>query len=192
MELLITAGCSLLAGSYVGYAFAKKKHKETYSLDYFLSKTNRAPKQQIIQTIENASQTIDVAIFLFSDKNIAKELCQAAKRGVTVRVFTDREQLKTFDAQYKNIKEMSDHGIAVRTNTHDGTMHIKMLIADKTNVLAGSYNFTYNADRKNDELLMKITNKTFALSLSEAFENLWKDGVSYLFYQDYYDKKRIS
>ncbi|MGP4077841.1 phospholipase D-like domain-containing protein [Halobacillus sp. K22] len=184
MEILITAGCSILASSYITYKWTMKQKKETYSLAYFLSKTDRSPLKEIIETIQNARKTIDVAIFLFSNHNITAELIQASKRGVKVRVFTDREQVKLFAAQIKNIKELTDHGVAVRTNTHDGTMHIKMLIADQKHALVGSYNFTYNAERKNDEILLRVDDERMGRQLSSVFEELWQDGVNWQFYKD--------
>ena len=189
MEILITAGCSILASSYITYRWTIRQKKETYSLAYFLSKTERSPLKEIIETIQNAEKTIDVAIFLFSNQNIAAELIQASKRGVKVRVFTDREQLKSFEAQIKNIKELTDNGVAVRTNTHDGTMHIKMLISDRMHALVGSYNFTYNAERKNDEILLRVDDERMGRQLSSVFEDLWQDGVNWQFYKDQPEEK---
>ncbi|MCA1010281.1 phospholipase D-like domain-containing protein [Halobacillus halophilus] len=189
MEILITAGCSILASSYITYRWTIRQKKETYSLSYFLSKTKRSPLKEIIETIQNAEKTIDVAIFLFSNNNIAAELIQAAKRGVKVRVFTDREQLKSFGAQIKNIKELTDNGVAVRTNTHDGTMHIKMLISDHMHALVGSYNFTYNAERKNDEILLRVDDERMGQQLCSVFEDLWQDGVNWQFYKNHPEEK---
>ncbi|WP_052158693.1 phospholipase D-like domain-containing protein [Halobacillus sp. BBL2006] len=183
MDIVLTVGGSILIGSLIGYKFGAGEKPETYSIQYFLSKKS-SPQKEIIETIQNAEQTIDVAIFLFTNKNIVAELCQAAKRGVKVRVFTDRKQLETSQVQYDHMKEMAQYGIAIRTNTHDGTMHIKMLIADQKKALVGSYNFTYNAEKKNDEILVTITNEKQAVKLTNIFHDLWADGINFQYPQD--------
>ncbi|ARI78304.1 phospholipase D-like domain-containing protein [Halobacillus mangrovi] len=183
MEIALTVGGSILLGSLIGYKFGAGKKKESYSIHYFLSKKN-SPQQEIADTIQSAEHTIDVAIFLFTNKNIVAELCQAAKRGVKVRVFTDRKQTKNSQVQYDHMKEMAQYGVKIRTNTHDGTMHIKMLIADQQKALVGSYNFTNNAEKKNDEILLSINNEKQAVKLTNIFQDLWEDGINYEYPQD--------
>jgi hypothetical protein len=45
-----------------------------------------------LSLIEHAHRSIDVAMYTFTDRRIAEALRRAAKRGVLVRVYRDREQ----------------------------------------------------------------------------------------------------
>ena len=42
--------------------------------------------------LETATHTVDVAMYSFTDRELAEELARLARRGVHVRVYRDRDQ----------------------------------------------------------------------------------------------------
>lgn len=44
--------------------------------------------------IETATRSVDVAMYSFSDRELAEELTTLARKGVRVRVYRDREQFQ--------------------------------------------------------------------------------------------------
>jgi phosphatidylserine/phosphatidylglycerophosphate/cardiolipin synthase-like enzyme len=52
-------------------------------------------------------------------------------------------------------------------------MHHKVLIIDGRTVVTGSYNFTANAERRNDENVLVIHNPQIAAQFLEEFHRLY-------------------
>lgn len=130
--------------------------------------------QVIIETIQNASRSLEIAIFTFTDPDIAAALLEAKKRGVDVKIITDRSQ-SVRQSQHLLLQTLANHNIPIKTNRHPGLMHLKMLIADYELVLTGSYNFSNSARRTNDELLMRLRDRIFVADCLNAFGFMWND-----------------
>ncbi len=126
---------------------------------------------QLVQKIDSAKQTIDVAIYSFTLEEIHDALIRAKNRGVTVRVLFDFGQAKS---QYSVDEAVRDAGIHVRyLDLERGLLHDKFVVVDKTFVSTGSFNFSQNADEYNKENLVFISNSTVANEFAAEFESLW-------------------
>lgn len=128
----------------------------------------------ILDTIADASRSLEIAIFTFTDPDIAAALLEAKKRGVDVKIITDRSQSEK-STQHLLLQTLAKHHIPIKTNRHPGLMHLKMLIADYELVLTGSYNFSNSARRTNDELLMRLRDRIFVADCLNAFGFMWND-----------------
>lgn len=53
------------------------------------------PKKAIIKNINQAEAFINIAMYVFTDREIALFLIDAQKRGVKVRVYLDRSQIES-------------------------------------------------------------------------------------------------
>ena len=102
----------------------------------------------IIREIREASQGIQIAIFDFTHKEIAKEVEMAIKRGVLVQIITDRMKINSKDSQITNLQSA---GAGVKVNKQAKLEHNKFAIFDGKKVLTGSVNWTYSAFSKNSE-----------------------------------------
>lgn len=60
-----------------------------------------------------SKKSIDLAIFSFTNDQLANEIIAAHKRGVTVRIITDDESMKNIGA---DAQRCADEGILVRTD----------------------------------------------------------------------------
>ncbi|MCL2336242.1 MAG: phospholipase D family protein [Firmicutes bacterium] len=120
-----------------------------------------------------AQQTLDVAIYSLTQKDIANGILAAKKRGVQVRVITDKSQLASNKTQRQMIAKFISAGIPVKENTHSGLMHLKVSIVDDKIVTTGSFNYTVSADSRNDENLVVINNPTLALAYQAEFNRMW-------------------
>ena len=60
-----------------------------------------------------SKKSIDLAIFSFTNDQLANEIIAAHNRGVTVRIITDDEAMKGIGA---DAQRCSDEGIVVRTD----------------------------------------------------------------------------
>lgn len=191
MDVFAITGTVLIGSSiaYAVYTFLRNEENVTYNSDSdkmnvycIFSKSDQSPKQKLLQLINDSQKTLDVAIYTITEKEIISHLCYATKRGVKVRVITDREQTNKVKAQANGIQRLLNNDIPVMINNHRGIMHLKLIISDGTTVASGSYNFTNRAEKNNDEVLILINNKKMATEWSEKFEMMWKDSNNYIPY----------
>ncbi|WP_190284811.1 phospholipase D-like domain-containing protein [Bacillus sp. S3] len=147
-------------------------------LNYIFSKSGRSVKEAILKIIQETKHSLDIASFSFTEKEIVTHLGLATKRGVKVRVITDRDQSNN-KFQKDAINMLLSKGIPVKLNTFDGLMHLKLLISDRKSVVAGSYNLSKNAETKNDEVMIFINNKKIGTEWSELYEARWDDETNF-------------
>lgn len=137
-------------------------------------------EKQLVQEIESAQNTLDVAIYSFTDKEVASAIAADEKRGVKVRMISDRE-CSGESSQKACLKVVKDAGIPVKINSHSGIMHLKVSVIDDSAVATGSYNYTISAQERNDENLVVISDKTIAGEYEKEFERMWNDTADYSF-----------
>jgi len=130
--------------------------------------------EAIVKLIESSHDNIDVAIYSFTSRKIAKALIDAHRRGVKVRVIIDYGHGKS---RYCVGPLLEKAGIEVRykRGSGGGLMHHKYAVYDDKIVSTGSFNWTGNAEKRNDENLVVIRNDPeLARKYEENFEKLWK------------------
>ena len=109
------------------------------------------PQKAIIKNINQAEAFINIAMYVFTDKEIAASLKNAQNKGVKVRVYLDKSQI---DSKYSQSRFLVQKGIKVRISTNNYIMHHKFAIIDNYLLLTGSYNWTFSANKRNDENLI--------------------------------------
>lgn len=89
---------------------------------------NMANIKKMQKYISLAKKSIDLAIFSFTNDDLANEILAAHNRGVKVRIITDDEAMKGKGA---DTQRMSDAGIPCRTDDAEFYhMHNKFMIVD--------------------------------------------------------------
>ncbi|MEH7387849.1 phospholipase D-like domain-containing protein [Bacillus sp. JJ1521] len=160
-------------------------NKTVSNLRYFFSKSSSSPQKELIKVIKDACETIDVAVYYISERNIVTHLCSATNRGVKVRIITDKDD----SYQETALQQLLDAGIPVKINTYEGKMHLKNMIIDKEIITSGSYNFTYSAEKKNEEVVIISKDKKVAKEWSVKFNEMWNDTINYIPYKPKVNKK---
>ncbi|MBL7995560.1 hypothetical protein JNM05_09310 [bacterium] len=157
---------------------------------------NENLEQRVIDAVNNARKSIDLAAFELNSLNIVVALCQAKVRGVRVRIIFDDESApnnnkdlwKVARSLLQNkyqIPMLSDAGwpaVKSKKNFYKGRsafMHNKFLVtdyltADSTDdvVITGSYNFTITG-MVSMQNVIKVQNRALARAYTEEFETMW-------------------
>jgi phosphatidylserine/phosphatidylglycerophosphate/cardiolipin synthase-like enzyme len=133
------------------------------------------PQKEIIKNINQAEASINIAMYIFTDREIALPLIKAHERGVKVRLYLDKDQV---DYQYSQSRFLVQKGIKTRISSNNYIMHHKFAIIDNRLLLTGSYNWTFSANNRNDENLMVIDNPEIIARYQNQFEKLWFDKFS--------------
>jgi len=129
---------------------------------------------KVISEINRAKNRIDVAVFSFTSKPIAKALIKAHNRGVKVRVIIDRGTARARNC-VGPVLEAAGIPVRYKKGSGGGLMHHKYGVIDGKVLLTGSFNWTMSAEKRNDENLIVIKGASEVIDAYEKnFKKLWK------------------
>ncbi|HSV96036.1 MAG TPA: phospholipase D-like domain-containing protein [Spirochaetota bacterium] len=135
-------------------------------------KAESSPDAAFMRLITHATQRFYGAFYDISDEVIAAELVKAHRRGVDVRIATERD-----NAGKTALRSLAEAGIPITTDSGPGLMHHKFAVADGAFVWTGSYNLTLNDARKNDNNAIAIYSAALAQIFTAEFMEMHRDGV---------------
>ncbi|MHC2995427.1 MAG: DUF1669 domain-containing protein [Candidatus Atribacteria bacterium] len=147
------------------------------------------PQKAIIKNINQAEAFINIAMYVFTDKEIAASLINSQKRGVKVRVYLDKSQI---DSNYSQSRFLVQKGIKLRISSNNYIMHNKFAIIDNHLLLTGSYNWTFSANNRNDENLLVIDDPEIIEIFQNQFINLWTNKHSSKRTKELFDKAKVN
>lgn len=140
--------------------------------ELYFSRTGADPAPVLSEIYGKAVNQIDIAIYSLTHPVIVKAITDAKKRGIQVRVISDKIQ-SAGATQKHAINDLLLTGVPVKINTHSGLMHLKMSIVDGTILTLGSYNYSMAASNTNDEVFIVITDLNIILKCQAEFDRLW-------------------
>lgn len=127
-------------------------------------------KQRIISEIENANQSIFLAMAWFTDRDIANAIIAAKNRNITIDI------ILSSNAQNETVKQMfKDSNVSIHafeTGDERGMMHHKFCLIDNRISINGSYNYSYNASNNNVENIQVSDDPNTYSQLFAEFERL--------------------
>lgn len=149
----------------------------------------------IASTLDQANQSIEMALFVFSDQKLVNRLEPLQKQGVELRVLIEPE------FAYRSYSEgldmlgvtLADEHCKYEPGNHPwqtpvttvgvprlppgDMLHNKFGVVDRQIVITGSHNWTDAANSGNDETLLVIHNPTVAAHYDREFERLYTDAI---------------
>ncbi|MBM4125630.1 MAG: hypothetical protein FJ246_11890 [Nitrospira sp.] len=136
------------------------------------------PGDKLAALYEKARHYIYVAVYGVTYPPIVKALAAAKKRGVDVRVISDREKLQD-PKQRAALETLRLAGVPILVNRHDGLMHLKQAVIDDAINTSGSMNQTTSGHRYNDERLDVFIDPVTSAKARDKFLAMWKDASRY-------------
>lgn len=187
ISLLAFTGCSNVTAKTSTSNSNSQKIQQTQNttnseLQYYFTKANQHPDIQLIKVIDSAKNNLDIAIYSLTKQSIVDAIINAKSRGVIVRLMTDKIESKS-KSESKELILLKNANIPIKINSHSGLLHIKMTIADKNTATTGSYNYSENASKSNDEILMVINDPKVAIDFDNEFESMWGNTKDYVDYK---------
>ncbi|MGH7227584.1 MAG: phospholipase D-like domain-containing protein [Nitrospiraceae bacterium] len=176
MRLSVLCLLAILAGVCLNWsATGSSLHAATIEIYYA---PEDLPGDKLVAIYEGARRYIYISIYGITYPPVVKALVSAKKRGVDVRVITDREKLND-PKQVAALETLRLAGIPIRVNQHDGLMHLKQVVVDDEVNTSGSMNQTTSGHRYNDERLDVITDPITSAKARDKFLTMWKDPLRY-------------
>lgn len=127
-------------------------------------------KDALVDVIDSAEDSIYFLAFSFTLDDLGDALVRAQQRGVEVRGIMDDDQINNQGNEYSYLLQ---NGVQVYLDEPDSNLHDKVLIIDDATVVTGSYNFSSNAEFRNDENTLVIFDEQLASDYVEHFQLLW-------------------
>ena len=126
----------------------------------------------VIQAINESQHVLRLAGYGFTSQSIAQALISAHNRGVDIKIVLDKSNLT---AKRTEAAEVSQAGIPVRIDSRYPIMHSKYLIIDNKTVEMGSFNFTTQAGKNAENLIVLRDDPAIAAIYEQNWEGLWAE-----------------
>lgn len=126
--------------------------------------------QKILDILDKAEATIDVCVAWFTNPQLRDKLLAKSKDGVEVRVIIYKDGVNhTKGVDLSSLKHKELRG------GRSGVLHDKFCVIDNVHTINGSYNWTLNAEHKNDEdAAFHFEDYKLASSYTKRFNQMWK------------------
>ncbi|MCD6434027.1 MAG: DUF1669 domain-containing protein, partial [Candidatus Diapherotrites archaeon] len=122
--------------------------------------------------IANARDELEIATYVFSNKEIADAVIDSIERGADVKIIFDSYNAKK---DYSLDEVLMKKGAKVKFLGGSVKMHNKFIIIDQNSVITGSFNFS-NAANRNYENVVFLNCSNAAKEFKHYFYSLWQRG----------------
>jgi phosphatidylserine/phosphatidylglycerophosphate/cardiolipin synthase-like enzyme len=123
----------------------------------------------IIETIQGARQSVYFLAFSFTHEGIGNAIIDKAKAGLKVGGVFETTGSNTKYSEYGKMKAAN---MDVYTDGNPYVMHHKVIIIDERTVIFGSFNFSDNADKDNDENLLIVDDPNMAKAFKQEYDRV--------------------
>ncbi len=132
-----------------------------------------ADASQLIPLIENAGRSLRfMAVSLNHPPGLTAAVHARAKAGVDVKGIVETLGNGTETSAWS---ELACAGVTVRQDGNRGILQHQVVVIDNKTVITGSFDFTGDADRSNDDNVIIATNRAIAFSYLQEFERRWAE-----------------
>lgn len=122
------------------------------------------------EAVKEAKSDVRFMTFVFSSDSLGETVIEAIGNGINVQgVFENRNST----ASWSQLPPIHCAGGKMRQDGNSYTLHHKVVIIDDHTVVTGSFNFSGNASRSNDENLVIIKNKDIAGFYIDEWQRMW-------------------
>ena len=130
---------------------------------------------KLIDTIDAAQTSIDLAVFETNLTPVAEALIRAHERGVVVRWITDDENGRDADGEEGRgqFALLEAAGIEVRDDLRSAFMHNKFILIDGQLLWTGSMNLTTNDVFRNNNNVVVLLSPAAVAVYAREFEEMW-------------------
>lgn len=130
--------------------------------------------QSVIQFIQRSQRTLDVAMYLLTDRPVIQSLEEAKQRGVQVRVMLEEHPYGSGPGNGSINRALRSAGIATAWAPPSFQLsHDKYAVADQKQALVGTANWTFSAFTNNREFLVLDSDQQDVQALEDLFNADW-------------------
>jgi len=133
-----------------------------------------------VTRLEQAKNSVDIAMYAFTDQYIGDELKRLAERGVKIRIYRDQQQYE--EEQKHASKKHSDSttsvltglsNVQIRVKGKSELMHLKAYVIDGTVLRDGSANWSPSGEKRQDNNAHFTADPVQVKAFQHDFEEMW-------------------
>jgi len=137
-------------------------------------------RRAVMDVIWAAKRSLDVGMFVMTDREIVSSLIEAHQRGVRVRVVLDPGEEGEMPLSGGAFNRLQKKGVPVRWFVGDAKrrerLHLKAMVADGKLAVVGSANWTARGLKANHECVMVLSDLTAVHHIQRAIAHVWDRG----------------
>ena len=122
------------------------------------------------EKMDKAKKSIYFCTYSLTDPYISAALIRAKKRGIAVSGVTEKQNAAGKGAKFKELK---DAGVDIYLDDNSALMHHKFVVIDDFTIGTGSFNWTKNANEKNNENLVFMQGKEAAELFYKEYNSVY-------------------
>ena len=131
---------------------------------------NPSNEEKVVSMLRTCKKSLDISIFSLTLDTITQAILEGFQRGVKVRIIADDECSKNSGS---DIYLLASVGVPCKTDNAIYHMHNKFAVIDNSVVIMGSFNWTGQAVKYNQENIFFYEDKNIANQYTKEFEKLW-------------------
>ena len=124
----------------------------------------------ITKRVLEARESVHFMAFSFTSDVLGEAMIRKFRDGVAVLGLFEKNGS---DSRYSEYLKMKLEGLSVRLDRNRHAMHHKVIVIDRRVVITGSYNFSENARKRNDENVLILEDRDLAARYLEEFYRLY-------------------
>lgn len=129
-------------------------------------------EKRILEALDKAGATIDVCVAWFTNERLRDKLLEKQKEGIAVRVIRYHDGVNA--SKGVDLSELEHKEVR---GERGGLLHDKFCVIDNVHTICGSYNWTLNAENKNDEdAAFHFEDYKLASTYTRRFNDIWRRG----------------
>jgi phosphatidylserine/phosphatidylglycerophosphate/cardiolipin synthase-like enzyme len=155
-------------------------HYENLACDLYFSPDDQ-PAEQLIKAIKEEKTSIYIAVYCLTHRGIVQALIDAKNRNVAIEIIVDpfsRVAAKVLDKLIEAKIPVYLWKPKVKEGSRTPLMHDKFCVFGAQSVWTGSFNFTYDANARNQENALLIHNPALAARYKEQFQRIKERGCT--------------
>ena len=133
-----------------------------------------------VDRLDHAKNSLDIAMYAFTDRYLAEELKRLAGRGVKIRIYRDQEQYEQEQrtaTKHENDSTTSmltgEPNVQIRVKGHRELMHLKAYLVDGALLRDGSANWSPSGENRQDNNAHFTADPAQVNAFRHDFEEIW-------------------
>ena len=127
-------------------------------------------ENHIIEAIQSSRLEVSAVVYNINNPRILNALIEAHKRGVKVKILTDRSQAESASS---GILKLMSAGIDLRVHSRHKLEHNAFGVFDDKTAVNGSYNWSEAASEANSENCALLPEANAVKAYKQRFKDLW-------------------
>ena len=128
-------------------------------------------ENKAVNMIRTCKYSLDICIFTMTNDKLFEAVEECWNANIDVRIITDDECVKQ---RGSDVYKLAAIGVPVKTDSNaQYHMHHKFVVIDKKVLITGSFNWTVQAVKNNNENVIMLQNKELVDKYVQEFDRLW-------------------